>query len=544
MNSRTMSLLAIAGFILLGAGCMGLRYHVRQDAQIARENTDWDLTYTTQFTAQTGPGREEARVELAMPRDTPFCEVLNADNVNLIIPNPKLRSGDPQGPFSRTGNQVLPLTTRQSGEFDASAMFRLRLSQRPNASRQPPLVTLSPGARNWYLEDVPRVIPVNSERVGQKLQLILGDATTAAEKLDRIFRFCQQIDDKSESASDNVDAALTDGVGTPLARARVMVTLSRAARIPARLVAGFRIAQGTNVKPHVWAEAFVEQAWIPYDPTDGWDLTLPPTYLPVRRSGGPQESLADDQIVDYSNVVGQPKTVFSIRARDRDASLLQGEVRRPSQILNLRRLPVPMHTVMTILLLLPFAALITTIMRNVVGIGTFGTFSPALLAMSFIFADLTTGLAILAIVVGVGVVGRTFLEKLRLLMVPRLSIILTMVILCVVFGISILHYMLNRPNLEFVLLPMVIMTMLIERFYVSAEEDGLMFTIQLAAGTLLVAVLCYLVLLNARIGEFALTYPEVHFFTIAAFIFLGRYAGYRLTELWRFSDLVDTGKGG
>jgi hypothetical protein len=32
--------------------------------------------------------------------------------------------------------------------------------------------------------------------------------------------------------------------------------------------------------------------------------------------------------------------------------------------------------------------------------------------------------------------------------------------------------------------------------------------------------------------------PEAHFFTIALFILLGRYAGYRLTELWRFRDLV------
>jgi hypothetical protein len=85
---------------------------------------------------------------------------------------------------------------------------------------------------------------------------------------------------------------------------------------------------------------------------------------------------------------------------------------------------------------------------------------------------------------------------------------------------------------------MVILTMLIERFYVTTEEDGLMYTLQLAAGTLLVATLCYLMLAWNRIGDFVLVYPEAHFFTIALFILLGRYAGYRLTELWRFRDLV------
>ena len=143
-----------------------------------------------------------------------------------------------------------------------------------------------------------------------------------------------------------------------------------------------------------------------------------------------------------------------------------------------------MHTVLRVLLLLPFAALITTIIRNVVGIGTFGTFSPALLAMSFIYANWQTGLAILLIVVMAGVVSRSLLERLRLLTVPRLTIILTLVILCVVFGLSILYYLLPEIVTDAVLLPMVILTMLIERFYVTTEEDGLMYTVQLAAGTL------------------------------------------------------------
>jgi 7 transmembrane helices usually fused to an inactive transglutaminase len=88
-------------------------------------------------------------------------------------------------------------------------------------------------------------------------------------------------------------------------------------------------------------------------------------------------------------------------------------------------------------------------------------------------------------------------------------------------------------------LPMIILSMSIERFHVSAEEDGLVHTIKLAAGTLFVAILCYLILGSEQVGECVLTYPETHFFTIAVFVMLGRYAGYRLTELWRFRDLVE-----
>jgi hypothetical protein len=116
---------------------------------------------------------------------------------------------------------------------------------------------------------------------------------------------------------------------------------------------------------------------------------------------------------------------------------------------------------------------------------------------------------------------------------------LTLVILCVVFGLSGLQFIMPAISAEVVLLPMVILTNLIERFHVSADEDGMFYTLKLAAGTLLVALLCYLVLGSQQVGNFVLTYPEAHFFTIAVFIVLGRYAGYRLTELWRFRDLAE-----
>jgi transglutaminase-like putative cysteine protease len=538
MNSRTLSTLAIAGFVLLGSVSAGMRHRARQEAQTAREETRWELTYLIKFEAAIPPGgQEEAQVDLAMPFDTRYCKVQNRDRVFWIIPNPSLRA-ETRGPFRSTGNRELQLTTRQAStdKYQADVSFELQLNPQPNSGQQLPLESLSSDARSVFTKDDPGVLPVNDNAVGQKAQAITRDAASDAERVQLIFEYCTDIDSKPDAAPDTVKDVLITGVGTPLARARTMVTLCRALKIPARMVAGLFIIQGTNAQSHVWVEVYQNQIWVPFDPTDGWSLNLPMQYVPVRRNG--------EQVVGTTKNVTGLEQMYSIRRLEPDPRILQGDVPHPKQILNLLRLPVPMHTVMTILLLLPFAALITAILRNVVGLKTFGTFSPALLAMSFIYADLTTGLAILAIVVGVGLVGRTFLEKLRLLMVPRLSIILTMVILCVVFGVSILHYLLPSISAEVVLLPMVIMTMLIERFHVSAEEDGLMFTLQLAAGTMFVAVLCYLVLRWEDVGTLVLTYPEIHFFTIAAFIFLGRYAGYRLTELWRFSDLVDTSETG
>ena len=389
---------------------------------------------------------------------------------------------------------------------------------------------LNPDVRQRYLKGEAN-IPADSEMVRSVAQKAQDEGQTVSERVQWIFRFCADVpagatDDPAQILSQSETNA------SPLGRARTMVALARSIDIPARLVTGFEIKQKTKAEPIVWVEVFMAQSWVPFDPTNGFTRYLPMNFVPVRRGGDSPVRLVPDAskyTAEYSIVRVEPPV-----------SVLRSGQRHPVQILDLSRLPIPMHKVMRVLLLLPFGALITTIIRNVVGIGTFGTFSPALLAMSFIYANWQTGVAILLIVVLAGTVSRTFLERLRLLAVPRLSIILTIVILCVVFGMSILYYLVPEIVTDAVLLPMVILTMLIERFYVTTEEDGLMYTVQLAAGTLMVALLVYAILAWYSVGQFVLVYPESHLFTIAIFILLGRYAGYRITELWRFRDLVSS----
>lgn len=528
MNDRSLSTLAIFGFVILGTICLGLRHRSIERDEAAREDSLWALNYDARFEALDVKGDQETQVRFAIPFDTRYAKVERGDS---IASSPKL-TADVKKPDAATGNRMLVFSTRQPAPapYDAHAKFVLRLSSRPSEDRSH-LESL--GSSERFLR--PELdLPTTDPSVRQIAQLLPSDLATKIDELEWIFKYCSEIDSGgSAQPSDDAQVALTTKHGSPKAQARAMVTLCRALGFPSRLVTGFIVRQGENLQPHVWVEVFYDQQWVFYDPTSAKSLTLPPDYVPIRRDSS--------QIFNSRNVKGLAVT-FSIKRLPPDTRLAQAEKHHPLQILNLTRLPLKMHKVMKILLLLPFAALITTIIRNVVGVGTFGTFSPALLAMSFIYADWKTGLAILLIVIMIGLVGRASLERLRLLTVPRLSIILTGVILCVVFGVSTLHYMVSSVNAEVVLLPMVILTNLIERFHVSADEDGVLFTVKLAVGTLFVALLCYLVLVADRVGDFVLTYPEAHFFTIAVFIMLGRYAGYRLTELWRFRDLVESGE--
>lgn len=519
MNSRVLSYISVVVCLLLGSALIAVRYHARQTAKIAEEESVWSLTYAIDFE----PVEKGASLYIYIPYDTPHCEVRVGKPTHL-----GLRS-------ERRGNTIVATAPQPGGPYKINAEFELRLSPRADMSRAPEKVYLSPDARARYLRaDADNFIPSDSDAVRAVAQNVQDAGETISERVQWIFRYCSEIPSgTADDPSQVLEKAETNA--SPLGRARTMVALCRSIGVPARLVTGFEVKQKFNVEPLVWVEVFMEQSWVPFDPTNGFTRYLPMNFVPVRRGGDqpvrpdPKSSKVTD---DYSIVRVEPPV-----------AVLRTGQRHPIQIFDLSRLPVPMHKVLCVLLLLPFGALITTIIRNVVGIGTFGTFSPALLAMSFIYANWQTGVVILLIVGLVGVLSRSFLERLRLLAVPRLSIILTLVILCVVFGMSILYYLLPEIVTDAVLLPMVILTMLIERFYVTTEEDGLTYTVQLAAGTLMVASLVYAILAWNEVGQFVLVYPESHLFTIAVFILLGRYAGYRITELWRFRDLVTSSEG-
>jgi hypothetical protein len=212
-------------------------------------------------------------------------------------------------------------------------------------------------------------------------------------------------------------------------------------------------------------------------------------------------------------------------------------------ILDLRRLPEKLHEPIKVVLILPIGALFTALVRTIIGLRTFGTFSPTLLALAFVYNDWRSGLCIFFVVIATGFVSRTFLDRLKLLLVPRMGIILTLVVMLMVLGISVMNYRHWVPNGETVLLPMVILTNLVERFYVTSEEDSLFQAVRLLAGSVLMALAIYLLLSSPGLGKLLFYYPELHFFTVAALVLIGRYTGYRLTELIRFRDLGRPGAG-
>jgi hypothetical protein len=210
------------------------------------------------------------------------------------------------------------------------------------------------------------------------------------------------------------------------------------------------------------------------------------------------------------------------------------------------------------LLLLPVAALVVCAFRTVIGITTFGTFGPALLGL--VCRDPKDLPGVLGVFIGIMLTGwllRRLLDHYHLLVVPRMSALLTAVVVLLLIGAMVLGPYTEATHGYVALLPLIILTHMIERFWTVEAEDSTRASFQTLLGTAVVAVTVALVVnfdlpVNAMarllkhgpvvppdvVRATLIRYPEALGLVLAAQLLLGRYTGYRLTELFRFQDLL------
>jgi cellulose synthase/poly-beta-1,6-N-acetylglucosamine synthase-like glycosyltransferase len=85
---------------------------------------------------------------------------------------------------------------------------------------------------------------------------------------------------------------------------------------------------------------------------------------------------------------------------------------------------------------------------------------------------------------------------------------------------------------------MVIISMVIERMSIVWEERGGVKAVREGLGTLAIAALTYLVMSLDILAYWVTVFPEINLIVLALIITLGRYTGFRLSELTRFRQLA------
>lgn len=198
---------------------------------------------------------------------------------------------------------------------------------------------------------------------------------------------------------------------------------------------------------------------------------------------------------------------------------------------------VPTNTI-RLILMLPVIVTVVAVMKQVFGLATLGVYTPSILALSFIALDLHYGLLILISILFIGTLARMFLRRYRLLYIPRMSIVLTIVSLTILF-LLLIGSLLNISNIVGIaVFPMLIMSTMVEKFLSIQGDKGLRRALTLVGEAVLVAVLCYYVAEWDTLKVVVMGHPEVIFLFLLVNIFLARWGGLRLMEYFRFREII------
>ena len=308
-----------------------------------------------------------------------------------------------------------------------------------------------------------------------------------------------------------------------------LLILFASVNIPARAVEGLILREEVTDKTVRWVSIWTGQRW---DHVDMVRLRLYPAktdLMPLSVGGMSAIRISGGELA-----TGRFELKRDIMSR---WNIFFERINRSNRILDrwsLFRIPPEYQTTFRILLLVPLGALLIAVLRNIVGFQTFGIFMPVLMALAFRNTGLFYGLAMFAGIILIGYAARRFLNRLRLLLIPRMSVLVTLVILCFVVLALAGNKLGIRQFMAVGLLPFVILTMTIERFFVVVEEHGLKTALQTALGSALVSVIAYLILQWEILQITFFVYPELLLFVMGLEILVGRYTGYRLSELIRF----------
>ena len=491
---------------LLGLGLTGYRWLELNFPLLPDETAPtWRIEIQATFEAKGAP----VKASLMLPQETTGISILDEHFVSR---------GYGLSTEKTDGNRRLYLTKRQA-DGKQTFWYQALIYQNPI---QENIATMdySVNPRSSGLSGIDLIA---AQEISRSIERASADNRTFVRLLSSRLK---------NPRSTTKESLLLSGNKRSRSVSKVLVAVLRVARIPARLVNGLALTPDRrSARLTSWIEFHDEGRWVPFNPTTGL-FQKPRDHLSWWHGEEPLLS-----------VVGavKPKTEIAVSGMLFSAFRVaqkEGETRvDPFSTLSLSGLPIQTQEVYRLLLMVPIGIFLLVILRNVIGLRTFGTFMPVLIALAFRQTDLLYGVFLFSLVLGVGLLIRFYLEHLKLLLVPRLACIVIVVIFLMTL-ISIVSYKLGWDRgLSVALFPIVILAMTIERMTVVWDERGPKEALIQVSGSFFVALLCFYAMTNDFVEYWTFVFPEALLMILALTLGLGRYTGYRLVELPRFKVL-------
>ncbi|QJQ96642.1 MULTISPECIES: UUP1 family membrane protein [Halomonadaceae] len=492
----------LTGFLLIAGIALSVHRHVQFEVPWTpgEQRQVWEIEALVNFNATGGP----VLVDMALPSHQSEYRVLTENTASSgyglsFIDNQRGRRA-----------QWSIREAQGSQQLYYSVQLLVAPDSRPPLAQRPPL----PRDIAWerpYDSVVSQVI----ERAWQR------SATP--------FTFTRELirDVVGDRQGENSRLLLTQYDPGPL-----LVRLLNEAGIHAREVNGLLLEDGRRRQSLTsWLQVFDDERWVLFNPVTG-------------EQGRPENLLLwEDNGQAVLEVQGgtNSRISFSMLQHNQPAAAAVRNQLSSDTLLNfsIHSLPLEEQALFQTILLIPIGALVVVLLRVLVGIKTSGTFMPVLIALAFIQTTLATGLIGFLLIVAVGLVIRSYLSHLNLLLVARVSaVIITVIAIISIF--SVLSYRIGlNAGLTITFFPMIILSWTIERMSILWEEEGPKQVLIQGGGSLLTAVLAYLAMNNPWVRHITFNFLGVQLILMALILLLGNYTGYRLLELRRFKPVTN-----
>ena len=481
-------------FLLMAAGAATALY--RHDAYHipllpGTQQTVWQVEARVEYLAQGGP----TQVYLTLPPEQTGFRLIGESSASSGF----------GFEVASDGQQRRAHWTKRSARGEQVLFYKLDLVQDDGYAVEAPPAG-SPQLLNW---DEP--YQTAALQLLQSVMPISADARSLAQQLT--FEMARP------GANQNLSLLLDRYSPTQL-----MASLLTTSGVPARTVQVLELEdgrrrQGLRDLVQVWDK----DRWQLFDPIAG---VVNADHLLLWQTSTP----AVLEVLGGS----RSRVSFSIISQSRPATALIDPGPEDFSF-SLYSLPIAEQSMFKLIMLLPLGALVVVVMRILVGLKTSGTFMPVLIALAFLQTELIPGLTSFVLVIAVGLMIRSYLSSLNLLLVSRIAT-LVVVVIGIITAFSLLSYRLGlMSGLTITFFPMIILAWTIERMSITWEEQGPKEVLLQGGGSLFVASLAFLVMDQSLFRHLAFNFPELNLCVLAVILLLGRYTGYRLLELHRFA---------
>ncbi len=377
------------------------------------------------------------------------------------------------------------------------------------------------------------VIQVNAPEIKLLHDSLAPPSSNLLDHVTAFYAYVASMENRPfKGTTDAVTAALLEEASCN-GKSRLLVALLRRSGIPSRLVGGVILTSGNKRTAHQWVEVLMNGAWVPVDPTNRHFAGLPENYLKLYVGDQPLFTHKKGMSFRYEFDIQYrtlPNRFFAQHLTEHPFNAYKAW-----KAFQDNGIPLAL---LTIVLMLPVGAIAISIFRNVIGMQTFGTFLPALIAAASVTTGLSYGLIGFLVVI-VLVSGLYYpLERWHITHNPRMSIMMVAVVSVLLasgwiaqqFGLSDITYL--------ALFPVAVLTITAERMAQTIMEDGIKKALWITIQTALVIVVVYEIMTVRSLQSLFLAFPELYLLLVAVGLMLGRWTGIRLLEYWRFRHLL------